>query len=208
MAPETIQRAFEPFFTTKGPGRGSGLGLSMVYGFVTQSGGHIALDSTPGEGTRITIYLPATEQAEPSSRDARTPAAAVPTGTERILVVEDDDLVRRTVVHHFKNLGYRVLEADSGTAALEILQGKEPVDLLFTDVVMPGGLMGQELAAQASRLRPGLRILYTSGYTENSFLRDSPLDFGAVLLAKPYTREALAQQVRSVLDAKPRHTTP
>jgi CheY-like chemotaxis protein len=200
MAPETIKRAFEPFFTTKEPGKGSGLGLSMVYGFVKQSGGHVKIYSEPSRGTAVKIYLPCTEL--PGKTDAPTldNGQALPVGTERILVVEDDDLVRRTVVHQLKGLGYEVLEAGHGAAALDILLGPEPVDLLFTDVVMPGGMMGRELATRALQLRKQIRVLYTSGYTENSMAHQGALDPKVAILAKPYTRDALARKIRAALD--------
>ena len=166
MPPQVRQRAFEPFFTTKGPGAGSGLGLSMVYGFVKQSGGHVELHSRPGEGTRIGIYLPVRDEDLVAVEE---PAAAEDLASEAgrlILVVEDDPRVRKVAVRRLHTLGHRVLEADNGLAALAILDTGQPVDVLFSDVVMAGGMSGVALAAKARELRPHLQIVLTSGYTD------------------------------------------
>jgi signal transduction histidine kinase/CheY-like chemotaxis protein len=200
MTPEVVQQAFEPFFTTKPFGRGSGLGLSMVYGFAKQSGGHVKIYSEVGQGTTVRLYLP--RLTDPGMiAAAPTGGAAQRGGHERVLVVEDDEMVRARVVAELRHLGYAVLEARDGNAALDILRGAEPIDLLFTDVVMPGGLSGPQLAAAAQALRPGLRVLYTSGYTQNAVVHDGRLDDGVVLLSKPYRRQELAAKLRQVLDA-------
>ncbi|MFN4354456.1 ATP-binding protein [Parvibaculum sp.] len=200
MTRETLERAFEPFFTTKGSGRGSGLGLSMVFGFVKQSGGHAKIYSELGEGTSIKIYLPRSHAA---GEAAYVPAGAAPesTGTGHILVVEDDELVRQNVLHQLADLGYHVTGAENGAKALHILKADESIDLLFTDVVMPGGMNGRQLAEAAAKLRPGLKVLFTSGYTENAIVHQGRLDRGVQLVSKPYRREELAAKIRKVLDA-------
>ena len=199
MSPEIAARASEPFFTTKGVGKGTGLGLSMVYGFVEQSRGSMKINSEPGHGTTVKLYLPRAA-AIPAVDEPPHQRNAAPHGSETILMVEDDDMVRPHVERQLKDLGYRVISASSGGAALEILRQPAPIDLLFTDVVMPGGMFGPELAAAAVRLRPGLRVLYTSGYTENAAGETGPLDPGIKLLNKPYRRQDLAEMLRTVLD--------
>jgi PAS domain S-box-containing protein len=199
MTPEVAGRAFEPFFTTKEVGKGTGLGLSMVYGFVKQSNGHIKIDSEAGRGTTVRLYLPRSRQAdEPSIAPSGGPESVG--GAETILVVEDDPMVHTYVTRQIQSLGYRVLSARSGVAALDVLRQAEPIDLLFTDVVMPGGMDGPELVVEARRLRPDLRVLYTSGYTENSGMRRRRLGPGDELLSKPYRRDDLAARLRKVLD--------
>ncbi|MGE4123822.1 MAG: PAS domain-containing protein [Pusillimonas sp.] len=200
MPADVANRAFDPFYTTKPVGKGSGLGLSMVYGFVKQSGGHIKIYSEPGEGTTIRLYFPRAN-APGAIAPAQTPLKAPQTGREHILAVEDDDLVRNHVVALLESLGYRVTRAASGPEALQILAHTFDIDLLFTDVVMPGGVNGRQLAEQAQALCPGLKILYTSGYTENAIVHHGRLDRGVNLLTKPYRRNELASKVRKVLDA-------
>jgi CheY-like chemotaxis protein len=196
MTPEVRDKAFEPFFTTKEVGKGSGLGLSMVYGFVKQSGGHIKIYSEVGHGTTIRLYLPPASEVI----EAATPhAAPIAGGAETIFVVEDDAVVRNFVVSQLKSLGYRTIDAADGNAALDIIARGEPFDLLFTDVVMPA-MSGRELADIAARLRPGLKVLYTSGYTENAIVHHGRLDEGVLLLAKPYRRAELARMVRLALE--------
>ncbi|ODS97570.1 MAG: hypothetical protein ABS49_09720 [Erythrobacter sp. SCN 62-14] len=197
---EDIQHIFQPFFTTKEVGKGTGLGLSMVYGFVKQSGGHIRIYSEVGEGTTIKLYFPRslTHQGSINAPIARPRSLG---GNETILVVEDDKLVRQYVVSQLKSLGYRVFESGEGKSALEILHQVPDIDLLFTDVVMPGGIGGRELSEAARTLRPGLKVLFTSGYTENSIVHNGKLDPGIELLSKPYRREQLAMKLRKVLDA-------
>ena len=199
MTPATIARAFEPFFTTKPVGQGTGLGLSMVYGFVRQSGGHVKIYSELGRGTTIRMYLPrATADAAASTPSVEEPGIAMGEG-QAILVVEDDDLVRRHVEAQLLGLGYRVVGAANGAAALELLLLDTHFDLLLTDVVMPGGMTGREVADAARRLRPRLRVLFMSGYTENAIVHGGRLDPDARLLSKPYRLRDLAAKVRAAL---------
>ncbi|MDO9500320.1 ATP-binding protein [Falsiroseomonas sp.] len=199
MTPEVIAQAFEPFFTTKEFGRGSGLGLSMVYGFVKQSQGHVKIYSELGQGTTVKLYLPRAVDPGATRTPARPTATRIGGGTESVLVVEDDDMVRAHVAGELTLLGYTVLSARDGREAMEILRGDAPIDVLFTDVVMPGGMSGPQLAVSALLLRPGLRVLYTSGYTENAVVHHGRLDPGVVLLSKPYRRQELAEKLRLVL---------
>jgi signal transduction histidine kinase len=200
MIAEVASRAFEPFFTTKEVGKGTGLGLSMVYGFVQQSGGSMQIHSEPGHGAVVKLFFPrvAASQvnAAPSAGQLATPA-----GSETILVVEDDDMVRAYVEGELKALGYRVIVTRNAPAALEILRGPEKIDLLFSDVVMPGGMFGTELAMEAARLRPRLRILLTSGYTEHPVEALDGLGRQVRILNKPFRRHDLASILRSVLKA-------
>jgi PAS domain S-box-containing protein len=204
MPPETVARVFEPFFTTKGPGHGTGLGLSMVYGFVTQSGGHINIQSDEGVGTTVCLYLPrdlgSAVMAETSP--GSVPAQVVSGGAgETVLVVEDNDLVRRTVVKQLNSLGYLAVEAKNGDAALAVLgQPEQLVDLLFTDIIMPGQLNGFELSKKAAAARPGIKILLTSGFPGDAVdrLGGDALEFN--MLGKPYRRNELAREVRKALD--------
>ena len=200
MTPEVMERAFEPFFTTKPEGRGTGLGLSMVYGFVKQSGGHLKLYSEVGHGTTIKLYLPRAIEAE--SMDAQVVAGPIEGGTETILVVEDDAEVRTTVVEMVSELGYRVLKAVDAQSALVILQSGVPIDMVFTDVVMPGPVRSPELARQAKELQPDIEVLFTSGYTENAIVHGGRLDAGVQLLSKPYSREELARKLRQLLNGR------
>ncbi|MDB5936236.1 MAG: hybrid sensor histidine kinase/response regulator [Massilia sp.] len=194
MTEEVMQNAVEPFFTTKPEGHGTGLGLSMVYGFVTQSGGHMEIDSTVGVGTTVRIYLPRS-MAAPEAAALPAPVDAVG-GSETILVVEDDQQVRAIVVALLTDLGYRVLEAAEAQAALAIIETGVAVDLLFTDVVMPGELRSTELARRAKLAQPHLEVLFTSGYTEFGIVHDGRLERGVALLSKPYSREDLARKIR------------
>ena len=199
MPPEVAERAFEPFFTTKEIGKGTGLGLSMIYGFMKQSGGHVKIYSEVGLGTTMRLYLPRAAADAPAIA-ASAAHTDVPTGSETILVVEDDVDVRLFVVAQLESLGYRVLAAEDGVRAKKILSGPERLDLLFTDVIMPGGMTGKQLADEAVRERPQLKTLYTSGYTENTIIHQGRLDPGVQLLSKPYRRADLARKVRQVLD--------
>jgi len=199
IPPEIMNQVFEPFFSTKPHGKGTGLGLSMVYGFVKQSRGHVAIYSEPDQGTAVRMYLPRAD----SAADAVAPAAAsepVARGVETILLVEDDNLVRRFVRQQLADLGYQVLVAASGPEALPFLASGATIDLLFTDVVMPGGMTGRQLAEAARSMRPGLRVLFTSGYTENVIVHAGRLDPDARLLSKPYRRVDLARRIRDALD--------
>ena len=204
IAPEVIAQAFEPFFSTKAEGKGTGLGLSMVYGLVKQSGGHIKIYSEIGEGTTIKLYLPRSRDAE----DRYEPLETQPVvgGSETVLVVEDDDAVRATAVDILTTLGYRVLKASDAGAALTVIDSGVHVDLLFTDVVMPGSLRSPELARKAKERLPALAVLFTSGYTENAIVHGGRLDPGVELIGKPYTKESLARKIRHVLaNEKQRH---
>ncbi|MDB5916993.1 MAG: domain S-box [Massilia sp.] len=196
MSEEVLQHALEPFFTTKPEGHGTGLGLSMVYGFVTQSGGHLTIDSAAGAGTTVSVYLPRT-LAAPDATLVLAPPEVVG-GSETILVVEDDPQVREVVVALLGDLGYCVLQAAEAQAALEIVDSGVPVDLLFTDMVMPGPLRSPELARRARLAQPWMEVLFTSGYTENGIVHDGRLEPGVCLLSKPYSREALARKLRHV----------
>ncbi len=200
MSSETIGRAFEPFFTTKTVGRGTGLGLSMVYGFVKQSGGHIKIYSEIGHGTTVKLYLPSAQE-ETAAAHALRREAVVPKGNqgEVILVVEDDAAVRKLAIRLLTELGYETISAEDGGAALKILETDARIDLLFTDVVMPGGMNGPALARKAQIHRPDLRVLYMSGYTKNAILHNGELDEGVHLLAKPFRKIDLATKVRDAL---------
>jgi signal transduction histidine kinase len=196
MVAEVASRAFEPFFTTKEVGKGTGLGLSMVYGFAKQSGGSMQIRTSPGHGTAVKLFFPRIDASHGNDAPAADPVAA-PAGGETILVVEDDDMVRAYVEKELKELGYRVIVARNGPAALAILRTPEEIHLLFTDVVMPGGMFGPELARQSLKLRPHLKILFTSGYSEQPV---NSLDgIETRILNKPYRRTDLAFMLRSVL---------
>ncbi len=197
ISADIIDEVFEPFFTTKPEGQGTGLGLSMVYGFVKQSGGHIKIYSEPKQGTSIKIYLPRARQAE--DIEINTETGPLTGGTETILVVEDDEDVRTTVVEMLSELGYRVLKAKDAQSALAIVESGVPIDVLFTDVVMPGELRSPEMARKARERLPDMVVLFTSGYTENAIVHGGRLDEGVDLLSKPYTREALARKLRHAL---------
>jgi PAS domain S-box-containing protein len=198
MAPEVLEKAFEPFFTTKGEGRGTGLGLSMVYGFVKQSHGHIKIYSEVGMGTTVRLYLPRTRAAEEQVPDFS--ATPIESGSETILVVEDDPVVQATVVDLLKDLGYTVLRASDGQSALTLARSGIAIDLLFTDVVMPGPVRAPDLARQVQALLPGVGVLFTSGYTANAIVHGGRLDPGVNLLSKPYRREDLARKIRHALN--------
>jgi PAS domain S-box-containing protein len=199
MPAEVRDRAFEPFFTTKEAGKGSGLGLSMVYGFAKQSGGHVKIYSEEGRGTTVRLYMPPAKSAVATEI---APEAPVPQGTETILVVEDDRLVREFVVGQLNGLGYTTNAVSNGAEALAAVRAGQAFDLLFTDVIMPGGLNGRELASEVARLRPATKVLFTSGYTDNAILEHGRLDQGALLLTKPYRRSELAQMVHTALRAR------
>ena len=199
MSNETLSKVFEPFFTTKGEEKGTGLGLSMVYGFVHQSNGHVQIYSELDQGTTVRIYLPRSEQAAESV--ASIDSGSIAGRSEVILVVEDDDMVRASAVGMLRDLGYACLHASDGAAALEMLKSGAKIDLLFTDVVMPGPVKSRDLAREAVKLRPGLPVLFTSGYTENTIVHQGRLDEGVQLISKPYARDDLARKIRAQLGA-------
>ena len=199
IPPEIQQRVLEPFFTTKEVGAGTGLGLSTIYGFSKQSGGHLRLYSEMGVGTTVSLYLPLIEGVISSDEEQTVASDAPEIKRETILVVEDDHRVRTTTVARVQDLGYDVLQAEDGKSALKILRRSPAVDLLFTDVVMPGGMMGGELVEEAKRFYPGLKVLFTSGYTEQASLQADVIEGGAVL-KKPYRRPELASKLREALD--------
>ncbi len=198
MDAATAMRALDPFFTTKAVGEGTGLGLPQVYGFVKQSGGHLKIYSEIGEGTTVKLYLPR-EFEEVFSQPRQTAALSL-TGTETILLVDDDEIVRTTVASMLESLGYEVIEAASGIEAISVLEQNAAISLLFTDIVMPGQINGRKLAERAADINPAIKVLFTSGYTENAIVHNSRLDPGVEFLSKPYDRERLARKVRRVLD--------
>jgi CheY-like chemotaxis protein len=200
MAAEVVERVFDPFFTTKPVGKGTGLGLSMVYGFVKQSGGHVAIYSELDLGTTVKIYLPRHFGAvEEEAGAVRADVGQDSSGSEVVLVVEDEDRVRQMSVDALKELGYRVHEAASGEEALRLLDKLSKLDLLFTDIVMPG-MGGRQLAEEVTARSPEVKVLYTTGYTRNAVVHNGVLDPGVEFLPKPFSITDLAAQVRAVLD--------
>jgi signal transduction histidine kinase/ActR/RegA family two-component response regulator len=203
MTPEVVSKAFEPFFTTKPLGRGTGLGLSMVYGFVKQSGGHLAIDSDPGLGSSVKVYLPRFIREETkwapavhAATDTQPPARGA-----TILVVEDDEGVRRSSVEALREMGYEVLEAGDAMDGVRLIVDRGGIDLLFTDVGLPGGVNGRALADAGRSARPGMRVLFTTGYTRNAILHNGMLDRGVHFIAKPFSLTDLAAKIREVLEA-------
>jgi PAS domain S-box-containing protein len=192
-----LTRVFDPFFTSKGPGKGTGLGLSMVYGFIKQSAGHIKIYSEEGHGTTIKMYLPPGKT--PTAVGEGVTPATIEGGHETILVVEDDRLVRDYVLAQLHSLGYVTLQAANAAEALAIVAAGKPFDLLFTDVIMPGKMNGRQLADELMKTRPDLKVVYTSGYTENAIIHHGRLDSGVMLLAKPYRKSDLARIIRKAL---------
>ena len=204
MSPETVSRAFEPFFTTKRVGEGSGLGLSMIYGFVKQSGGHVKIYSEPGHGTAVKIYLPRYDNRA-VKEPVPTPAPHPPAHARReevVLVVEDNDLVRDYSIGVFEELGFATLEAHDAESALNILDQQPRIDLLFTDIGLPGGVNGRVLADEARRRRPDIKVLFTTGYTRNAIVHNGTLDSGVELVTKPFTIDLLARKVREMLPSR------
>jgi len=202
MPREVLDRAFDPFFTTKSIGKGTGLGLSQVFGFVQQSGGHVRLESEPGVGTTVKLYLPRHAAPEAIAEPSTVPENVLPTGREAeiVLVVEDEDRVRMMSVETLRDLGYSVLQADSGAEALRILEKDVEITMLFTDVVMPD-MNGRKLADAVRAQRPDVKLLFTTGYTRDAIVHDGTLEAGVELLPKPFTIRQLATKVRAVLDA-------
>ena len=200
MDKETLARAFDPFFTTKGPGRGTGLGLSQVYGFVEQSGGHVLIESQPGMGTTVRIVLPRSpDDAVELDVDGEPPEVSEARRSETILVVEDDDAVRAYSTEVLRELGYHVLEAPNAGAALEILDRQADVHLLFTDIGLPGAMNGRQLSDEARRRRSGLKVLLATGYAGNAIIHAGRLEPGVSLMTKPFIFADLTKRVRSAL---------
>jgi signal transduction histidine kinase/ActR/RegA family two-component response regulator len=201
IAPDVLAKVFEPFFTTKEVGQGTGLGLSQVYGFAKQSGGDVKIESTVGAGTRVTIFLPRSEGRPAAEVRAPTRLQSMTSAGKVILVVEDDEQVSNYTVEALRELGYTVRRASDGVSALRTINNGEPLDLLFTDVVLPGGISGRELADQAQAARPGLKVLYASGYTWDAVTHGGRLDPGVDLLQKPFSYNDLKDRVESALAA-------
>jgi CheY-like chemotaxis protein len=200
MAPDVVERCFEPFFTTKGIEKGTGLGLSMVYGFVKQSGGHIKIYSEVGHGTSVKIYLPRANSGAAAEARAVSGEAGSARGTELVLMVEDNKDLRTVTAKQLADLGYRTLEAESAKTALQMLAEHPGIDLLFTDIIMPGGMTGTDLAREARRLYPKLKILLTSGYTARAMANGFHDIDGLQLLNKPFRKRDLARKLRGVLE--------
>jgi CheY-like chemotaxis protein len=200
MPPEVVARAFEPFFTTKPSGQGTGLGLASVYGFAKQSGGNATIYSEPGRGTTVNLYLPQVASVEDANQQHPKNEIALANG-ETVLVVEDNPEVRRLTLRRLKILGYRTLEADTGPAALAILESGEKIDLIFSDVVMPGGLTGYELAQRANEHYPDTKILLTSGYDAEVASAHNPTSMTIKVLRKPYNQADMARALRDALAA-------
>src|ERR1700746_1414949 len=200
MPPAVLARAFDPFFTTKEVGKGSGLGLSQVYGFVKTAGGHVTIDSELGVGTTVKLYLPKSSdrQIKPEI-GTETVSLRLASAHETILLVEDDEDVLVVAAESLRELGYQVVTAVNAAQALEVLRGDRAVDLLFSDVIMPGGMNGAQLAVEARRIRPALKVLLTSGYTAAGLTREHGLPENLNIVEKPYQREELAKKLRLVI---------
>ena len=198
ISADNLLRVFDPFFTTKDVGKGTGLGLSMVYGFAKQSRGHVKIYSEPGRGTSVKLYLPRADKKDEQQTDIPLFIGDL-RGSEIVLLVEDDREVREFAKSQLAYLGYDVLEAANGEDALKIVGERPDIDLLFTDMIMPGGMNGRELALQACDLRPRLKVLYCSGYAESAAGHHAVLELGAEYLSKPYTRLDLARRMRKVM---------
>jgi CheY-like chemotaxis protein len=198
----TLGRVFEPFFTTKEVGKGTGLGLSMVYGFAKQSGGQVQIDSKPGQGTCVSLFLPRFEGAVEAPVEAPAAPGGAVQGSETILVVEDDADVRAYSTEALRELGYDVLEAEDGASALALLEAPEAsrIALLFSDVVLPGGMTGADLASAARSLHPALKVLFTTGYARDVIVHGGRLDAGVALITKPFDFADLAARIRAMLD--------
>ncbi len=211
IPPDVMPRIFEPFFTTKDVGKGTGLGLATIHGFVKQSKGHIRIYSEPGQGAAVKIYLPRLTDAPyvAATPEIQEPSeAGAPTAKEgeAVLLVEDDDGVREFARGALESLGYQVIAGSDGVEGLALFREAERIDALFTDVVLPGGMNGRKLADEALRLKPGLAILFTTGYTRNAIVHDGRLDPDVQLISKPYTRAVLARSLRRILDEPQRRS--
>jgi CheY-like chemotaxis protein len=202
MTTDVMAKAFDPFFTTKEIGHGTGLGLSQVYGFVKQSRGHVKIYSEVGEGTTVKIYLPRHHAEGAEGQSDVIPPAVRGRRSETVLVVEDDEDVRSYSSDTLRDLGYEVIEAPNGRAALQILNSHPEVTVMFSDIGLPGGMNGRQLAEEARRRRPSLKVLFTTGYARNAIVHDGRLDPGVELLPKPFTQAALAAKLRDIIDAK------
>jgi CheY-like chemotaxis protein len=202
MSSDVQARAIEPFFTTKPFGQGTGLGLSMVYGFVKQSGGHVRIDSELGQGTTIRLYLPRyVQQPSGSAIIGRAAPRRAHGEAETVLVVEDDDTVRHSSVEALREIGYEVLEAPDAMEAFRLIADRGGIDLLFTDVGLPGGVNGRALADAAHNINPALKVLFTTGYTRDATLKSGALNGDVYFLAKPFSLQQLEVKIREVLDA-------
>ena len=202
MPPEVMARAFDPFYTTKPLGQGTGLGLSMIYGFVQQSGGHVAIRSQVGKGTRVEIYLPRYRGKGPAeAMPVQQPEAQISGRGQKILVVDDEPIIRMLVMDALEDARFAGIEAPDGTAALRILQSEPGVEMLITDVGLPGGLNGRQLADAGRMVRPGLKVLFITGYAEKAVIGDGDLETGMQVLAKPFAMEALARKIRDMVEA-------
>jgi CheY-like chemotaxis protein len=200
MPPEVVARAFEPFFTTKPTGQGTGLGLSMIYGFAKQSGGQVRIDSRVGEGTTVRIYLPRhLGEADAAVRQPAPAEAAAPASGETILIVDDDPAVRMLITEALGDVGYTMIEVTDGAAGLKVLRSDVRIDLLVTDVGLPGGLNGRQMADAARLGRPDLKVLFITGYAESAAIGKDELEPGMHLMTKPFTMAALAGRVRAVI---------
>jgi CheY-like chemotaxis protein len=197
MPPDVLAKVFEPFFTTKDKDKGTGLGLSMVFGFVKQSGGHIKIYSEVDIGTTVRLYLPRDDEVRDHATQSKS--FSMPHGDEIVLVVEDSNALRRVLVKQLRELDYRVVDAANAHAAMEILERRADIDLLFTDIVMPGGMNGWELAKVAREIRPRLKVLFTSGFPATAFGSAGSVPEQVHLLAKPYRKVDLAQKLREIL---------
>ena len=201
MTPEVVEKAFEPFFTTKGLGEGTGLGLSQVYGFIKQSGGHIKIYSELGEGTTVRFYLPRLRERPPVAQEDALVVQPPPLGgQETILVVEDNDEVRAYTTDILRELGYEVFEATEGDTALSLIASEPRIKLLFTDVGLPGPFNGRQIADEARKLRSDLKVLFTTGYAQNAIIHQGRLDPGVQLIVKPFNFAGLAAKIRQMFD--------
>jgi len=202
MEAEALKRAFEPFFTTKDVGEGSGLGLSMVFGFARQSGGQVLIDSKKDEGTTVRVYLPRTDAATDDEMATEASDKSEPTGRETILLVEDEKDVLAFIAKALNRLGYNVLQAKDGPAALEIMAASGAIDLLLTDVILPQGMSGRDVSSAFREQFPAAGVLYSSGYSRDILFSRGQLEDGVALMSKPYRTQILAQRVREVLDGR------